>query len=120
MAVGASDKGDNYASYSNYGQCVAITAPGSSILSTYIGQPNSYAIELRLTHLLIHTVTLQAQPLRPLTFRAPPWPHLMLLGPLLSTSLSRPRLSHLVKSPLSSSTTQQQVQCTTISYVFDV
>ncbi|KAK3903312.1 peptidase S8/S53 domain-containing protein [Staphylotrichum tortipilum] len=35
--VGATDKNDNKASYSNYGSVVDILAPGTSILSTWIG-----------------------------------------------------------------------------------
>lgn len=37
LAVGATDEGDNFATYSNYGSCVDVSAPGTSILSTYIG-----------------------------------------------------------------------------------
>ncbi|KAI8878057.1 subtilisin-like protein [Backusella circina FSU 941] len=41
FAVGASDKNDKFASYSSYGKCVNVIAPGSSIKSTYINSKTS-------------------------------------------------------------------------------
>ncbi|KAK9729375.1 hypothetical protein K7432_000340 [Basidiobolus ranarum] len=41
FTVGATDYYDNAASYSNWGRCVKIQAPGSNILSTYIGSPDA-------------------------------------------------------------------------------
>lgn len=50
LTVGATDQGDNFASYSNYGVCVDINAPGTSVLSTYIGEKrgenSSYTVVL--------------------------------------------------------------------------
>jgi thermitase len=41
IAVGATDNKDQKASYSNYGSWVDVAAPGSSILSTVIDDPNT-------------------------------------------------------------------------------
>ncbi|CAM9181217.1 unnamed protein product, partial [Ectocarpus fasciculatus] len=41
VTVGASDINDNRASYSNYGKCLDIFGPGSSITSAWIGSPNA-------------------------------------------------------------------------------
>ncbi|ORX88854.1 subtilisin-like protein, partial [Basidiobolus meristosporus CBS 931.73] len=41
FTVGATDYYDNLANYSNWGRCVNIQAPGSNILSTYIGSPSA-------------------------------------------------------------------------------
>ncbi|KAJ3379272.1 serine protease [Lobulomyces angularis] len=41
ITVGASTPNDEVASYSNHGDCVDIYAPGSQILSTYMGASNS-------------------------------------------------------------------------------
>lgn len=43
ITVGASESGDNRASYSNYGSCLDIFAPGSGIYSSYIGSTSAYA-----------------------------------------------------------------------------
>jgi len=40
ITVGATDSGDNRASFSNYGTCVDIFAPGVNILSSWIGASN--------------------------------------------------------------------------------
>lgn len=41
LTVGASDKSDKFASFSNYGSCVDIIAPGASIKSAWIGSPSA-------------------------------------------------------------------------------
>ncbi len=41
LVVGATDISDSRASYSNYGDCLDLFAPGSDILSAYIGSPSS-------------------------------------------------------------------------------
>ncbi|KAJ9155844.1 Subtilase [Coniochaeta hoffmannii] len=41
LTVGAVDNGDRQASYSNYGRAVDIYAPGTGILSTWIGGPTA-------------------------------------------------------------------------------
>jgi subtilisin family serine protease len=41
MTVGASDRNDNKASFSNYGPCVEIYAPGVQIQSTWVGSTSS-------------------------------------------------------------------------------
>jgi len=43
VCVGATEVTDARAYYSNYGSCVEIFAPGSNIVSTYIGNPNAVA-----------------------------------------------------------------------------
>ncbi|GLC28065.1 ricin-type beta-trefoil lectin domain protein [Roseisolibacter agri] len=43
ITVGASDQTDVYASFSNYGSCVDITAPGVVITSSYIGSTTATA-----------------------------------------------------------------------------
>jgi subtilisin family serine protease len=43
ITVGASDRNDVEASFSNYGGCVDLTAPGVGIVSSYIGATNAYA-----------------------------------------------------------------------------
>mmetsp|Transcript_17383 Transcript_17383/g.30334 ORF Transcript_17383/g.30334 Transcript_17383/m.30334 type:complete len:759 (+) Transcript_17383:40-2316(+) len=43
ITVGATTKTDGFASYSNYGSCVDLLAPGSSIKSTYKGSTTSTA-----------------------------------------------------------------------------
>ena len=43
LTVGATESNDYRASYSNYGSCLDIFAPGSGIFSSYIGSSNSYA-----------------------------------------------------------------------------
>jgi len=43
VCVGATELADNKAYYSNYGSCVEIHAPGSNIVSTYIGNPSAVA-----------------------------------------------------------------------------
>ena len=43
ITVAASDSGDNRASYSNYGSCNDIFAPGSNILSAYFGSDTGAA-----------------------------------------------------------------------------
>ena len=44
ITVGATNIRDQMASFSNYGRCVDIFAPGETIVSAYIGAPNAYAI----------------------------------------------------------------------------
>lgn len=41
LTVGASDKNDKFASFSNYGACVDIIAPGASIRSAWIGSASA-------------------------------------------------------------------------------
>lgn len=41
VTVGATDINDKRASYSNYGKCLDIFGPGSSITSAWIGSPNA-------------------------------------------------------------------------------
>jgi len=41
IAVGATDNNDNKASFSNHGPCMNLFAPGVSITSTWIGNPNA-------------------------------------------------------------------------------
>lgn len=41
VTVGATDINDSRASYSNYGKCLDIFGPGSSIKSAWIGSPNA-------------------------------------------------------------------------------
>jgi subtilisin family serine protease len=41
-AVGATNSSDTRASFSNYGSCVDIHAPGTNVRSTYIGGPTAY------------------------------------------------------------------------------
>lgn len=41
ITVGASSSRDTLASFSNWGSCVDIIAPGVNILSTYIGSPTA-------------------------------------------------------------------------------
>lgn len=43
LTVGASESNDSRASYSNWGSCLDIFAPGSGITSAYIGASNAYA-----------------------------------------------------------------------------
>lgn len=43
VTVGATDDKDNRADYSNYGPCLDIFGPGSSIKSAYIGSPSATA-----------------------------------------------------------------------------
>ncbi len=43
ITVGASESGDNFAGYSNYGGCVDIIAPGSGIYSAYGSDDAAYA-----------------------------------------------------------------------------
>jgi len=43
VCVGATTNTDAKASYSNYGNCIEIHAPGSNIVSTYIGSANAVA-----------------------------------------------------------------------------
>jgi len=43
LTVGATDASDDRAGYSNYGECLDIFAPGTSITSTYIGSPSAIA-----------------------------------------------------------------------------
>ena len=43
ITVGASDAGDNAASFSNYGGCVDLSAPGVNITSTYVGGSTAIA-----------------------------------------------------------------------------
>ncbi|WP_411278956.1 S8 family serine peptidase [Gemmatimonas sp.] len=43
LTVGATESNDYRASYSNYGSCLDIFAPGSGIYSSYIGSSSSYA-----------------------------------------------------------------------------
>ena len=43
LTVGASDSADQQASFSNFGKCVDIYAPGVGITSSYIGSPTTYA-----------------------------------------------------------------------------
>jgi subtilisin family serine protease len=43
LTVAASESGDNRAGYSNWGSCVDLFAPGSGILSTWIGSSSAYA-----------------------------------------------------------------------------
>lgn len=44
IAVGATDSGDGYANFSNYGTCVALAAPGVAITSAYIGSNTATAV----------------------------------------------------------------------------
>jgi subtilisin family serine protease len=41
ISVGASDRNDRYASFSNFGSCVDIVAPGVNIKSAWIGSPDA-------------------------------------------------------------------------------
>jgi len=41
IAVGASDNADNRAGFSNHGACMSLFAPGASITSTWIGNPDA-------------------------------------------------------------------------------
>lgn len=43
LTVGATESNDARASYSNYGSCLDIFAPGSGIYSSYIGSTSAYA-----------------------------------------------------------------------------
>ncbi|KAF9304837.1 serine protease, partial [Mortierella antarctica] len=45
MTVGATDQDDTIASYSNYGPCVAIYAPGSNIVSAWAGSENARHVQ---------------------------------------------------------------------------
>ncbi|KAF9431865.1 hypothetical protein BGZ76_011608 [Entomortierella beljakovae] len=45
MTVGATDRDDTIASYSNFGPCVAIYAPGSSIVSAWAGSKSATHIQ---------------------------------------------------------------------------
>ena len=42
LTVGASESGDNRASYSNYGSCLDLFAPGTGIYSSWIGATGAY------------------------------------------------------------------------------
>ena len=44
IAVGASTRSDNWASFSNYGSCVDAIAPGDGILSSWIGSSGATAV----------------------------------------------------------------------------
>lgn len=44
IAVGASTSTDNWASFSNYGSCVDVVAPGAGILSSWIGSSGATAV----------------------------------------------------------------------------
>ena len=41
VTVGATNPEDDRASFSNYGSCVDIFAPGVNVLSTFIGSPTA-------------------------------------------------------------------------------
>ena len=43
IAVGATDASDNWASFSNYGSCVALEAPGVAVVSDFIGSSTATA-----------------------------------------------------------------------------
>ncbi|KAG0035464.1 hypothetical protein BGZ81_008010 [Podila clonocystis] len=45
MTVGATDQDDTIASYSNYGPCVAIYAPGSNIISAWSGSDDARHVQ---------------------------------------------------------------------------
>jgi hypothetical protein len=43
ITVAASNKDDTFASYSNYGACINVVAPGSNIVSAWVGSSNASA-----------------------------------------------------------------------------
>lgn len=45
IAVGASTRSDNWASFSNYGSCVDLIGPGEGILSSWIGSAGATAVQ---------------------------------------------------------------------------